>query len=116
MSVVPDLMSFRRSCESESSAMDALVRFFPLEEATTVFDVLSEEGASSFAEVCSFKDLKFPISTGGADSLVDFLAGLHATSSSSIFLVDDFFVGLYAESSSDNLDQTDEGRQDRTSP
>ena len=104
MSAGPDLTSFRRSCGFESWAMDVLVRFFPLEEATTALDVLSE-GVSSV--------LQFLFSIRAADSLVDFLAGLHVTSSSNTFLVDDFFVDLYAESSSDNLDQTDKHRQTR---
>lgn len=82
--------------------MDALVRQFPLEKATTALDVLSEEGVSSFAKLCSSKDLHFPISKGIADSLVDFLTGLHTKSSSNTLLVDDFFVSLYAESSIDN--------------
>lgn len=80
--------------------MDTLVRFFPLEEAATALDVLSEERVSSFAKLWSSKDLLFPFST--ADPFVDFLAGLHANSSSNTFLVEDFFVGLYAKSSSNN--------------
>lgn len=89
-----------------------LARFIPL-GATTALDVLSEEGMSSFAKLCSSKNLHFPFSIGAADPLVDFLAGLHATSSSKTFLVKDFFVGLY-ESSSGNSERTDGGRQDKT--
>ena len=78
-------------------------------EATTALDVLSEERVSSFAKPCSSKDLHFPFPT--ADPLVDFLAGLHANSSSDTFMVEGFFLGLYAELSSDN--QSTEMKIDR---